>query len=344
MSSNLSLIQGNEAIVLGAIKAGVNFYGGYPITPSSEIMHNFALRASKDKELVFFQFEDEIASICGVIGAALVGAKAMTATSGPGFSLMQEGIGFAHMANVPLLIINVQRVGPATGMPTLPSQGDILQAYHGCHGDYISIVFAPATVEECYFLTIKAVNLSQELMMPVILLSDAFLGHLYETVDLKKYDSVEIKKSEPIFSGNKTHVTGLLNDKGKLKTQDSKFYYFWLEERKKHINKIIQNYELDDYYENKKSRRLIISYGSMARFIKKFKDDFAIYRPMRLFPVIEERLLKISNQYDEIICAEMNDGQYASIIEQAIKRPVKRIKLLGGDLDINYLEEQLKKL
>ncbi|MBD3250582.1 MAG: 2-oxoacid:acceptor oxidoreductase subunit alpha [Candidatus Pacebacteria bacterium] len=341
MNNNLTLLQGNEAIALGAIKAGVTFYGGYPITPSSEVMHTFAKKAAKNKDLTFIQFEDEIASICSVVGASLGGAKAMTATSGPGFSLMQEGLGLAHMIPTPLLLVDVQRVGPSTGMPTLPAQGDVLQAYHGGHGDYSAIAFAPSSVEECYYFTIQAVNLSQQTNLPVILLSDAFLGHLYETVNIKKYEDTEIiTNDQPIFAGKKRHATGLLNDQGVPKTKDGKFYRQWLTQRKQTVAEAVKDYAFDQYLENKNSKKLIITYGSMARLIMPFRDEFAIYRPIRLFPILEDRLKEVAADYDQIAVAEMNDGQYAGLVEQVLHRPVERINLLGGELNLNQLQAQ----
>lgn len=334
-----TLLQGNEAIALGAIKAGVKFYGGYPITPSSEVMHTFAKKASENDDLEFIQFEDEIASICSVIGAGLGGVKAMTATSGPGVSLMTEGLGLAHMAEVPLLLVNVQRVGPSTGMPTLAAQGDVLQAYHAGHGDYTALAFAPSNVEECYYYTIQAVNLSQELQLPVMILTDAFLGHLYETVDIEKYEKTKLINSSIIsFSGKANHKTGLLSKNGQPKTKDSAYYRQWLKNRHEKIERVTKKYEFDQYTENKHTDTLVITYGSMARLMMPFKDEVSIYRPIRLLPLISDRLTQISKNYKQIVVAEMNDGQYARLIEQELKRPVTRLNLLGGELDINQLD------
>jgi len=153
------LIQGNEACVEGALKAGVRFFAGYPITPSTEIAEKMAEKMPLAGG-VFMQMEDEIASIAAIIGASIAGAKAMTATSGPGFSLMQENLGFAAMTEVPIVVVNVTRGGPSTGTPTLPSQGDFMQARWGCHGDHPVIVLAPSSVQEVYDMTITAFNLA----------------------------------------------------------------------------------------------------------------------------------------------------------------------------------------
>src|SRR5574341_2076923 len=161
------LLQGNEACAEAALAAGCRFYAGYPITPSSEIAERMARRLP---ELggVFIQMEDEIASICACIGASLGGAKVMTATSGPGFSLMQENLGYAALCEVPVVIVDVQRVGPSTGMPTLPAQGDVMQARWGTHGDHPVVVLAPASVAEIHDLTVRSFNLAERFRTPVI--------------------------------------------------------------------------------------------------------------------------------------------------------------------------------
>ena len=180
-------MQGNDAIAQGAIDAGLGFYAGYPITPASEIMHYLA----NVKEIKFIQPEDEIASVNLCMGASLAGLKSMTATSGPGFSLMQEGIGFGHMGRIPSVIVNVQRVGPSTGMPTLPSQGDILQTKNGSHGDYFPIVFYPNSVEELYKYTIEAFNASEQAKIPVILVRHFASTFISFTINLSESISKE---------------------------------------------------------------------------------------------------------------------------------------------------------
>jgi len=175
------LLQGNEAIVLGALKAGCRFFAGYPITPATEILELFSLRLPQE-DGYFIQMEDEIASLGAVLGASLAGLKSMTATSGPGFSLMQEHIGFAVMAEIPCVIVDVMRAGPSTGVPTFPSQGDVMQARWGTHGDHPVIVLCPSSVRECYDLTICAFNFSEKYRVPVILLVDEVVAHMREKV------------------------------------------------------------------------------------------------------------------------------------------------------------------
>jgi 2-oxoglutarate/2-oxoacid ferredoxin oxidoreductase subunit alpha len=171
------LLSGNEAVAYGALAAGVGFYAGYPITPSTEIAEIMASELPKIGGK-FIQMEDEIASLGAVIGASLAGAKAFTATSGPGFSLMQEHIGFAAMAEVPCVVVDVMRGGPSTGLPTKTSQADIMQAKYGSHGDYPSIAVMPNSVLECYTLTVKAFNFAEKYRLPVIILSDEIVGHM----------------------------------------------------------------------------------------------------------------------------------------------------------------------
>src|SRR5512139_506775 len=165
------LLQGNEAIVEGALAAGCRFFAGYPITPASEVSEILAYRLPQVGG-TFIQMEDEIASLGAVVGASLAGAKSMTATSGPGFSLMQENLGFACIAEVPCVVVNVMRGGPSTGLPTSVSQGDVMQARWGTHGDHPIIVLAVSTTRDCFDLTVKAFNLSEKYRTPVVILSD----------------------------------------------------------------------------------------------------------------------------------------------------------------------------
>jgi 2-oxoglutarate ferredoxin oxidoreductase subunit alpha len=228
------LVQGNEACGEGALAAGCRFFGGYPITPSSEIAE-FMARRLPALGGVYIQMEDEIASMASVIGASLGGVKAMTATSGPGFSLMQENIGFACMTEIPCVVINVMRGGPSTGLPTLPSQGDFMQARWGTHGDHAIVAYIPSSVEESYHMTIKAFDTAEYLRIPVFVLIDEVIGHMREVVDLPdeidperagrempevvdpdlrpygEFDG-QVAPFVPFAAGHKYHVTGLTHD------------------------------------------------------------------------------------------------------------------------------------
>ncbi len=336
MNLNKYLITGNEAVAKASLKAGLGFFAGYPITPASEIMQILA----KTEKLKFVHAEDEIASMHMCIGASLAGKKVMTATSGPGFSLMQEAIGAGHILEIPMVIVNCQRVGPGTGMPTLPHQGDVLQTQHGAHGDYYPIVFAPNSVEECYKYTIEAFNAAEESQSPVILLSDAFLSRLYETVSLGAEIKNKERKRAP-FGEQTRHFTALLNDNGALKTRDSEFYKKWIKQIKEKMKKTAENYEYYEYLENKKSKTLLISYGIISRVLYELKDKYAIFRPIRLFPVIE-KIKGIADKYERIVVIEMNNGQYVKEIEQVLKRPVQLISQLGGRINVKEIKQGLE--
>jgi len=228
------LLQGNEAIVEGALAAGCRFFAGYPITPASEISEVLSVRLPQLGG-TFIQMEDEIASMGAVIGASLSGVKSMTATSGPGFSLMQENLGFACIAEVPCVVVNVMRGGPSTGLPTDPAQGDVMQARWGTHGDHPIIVLAVSTVRDCYEITIQAFNLSEKYRVPVVVLADEVVAHTRETVVLEDIEVIERTKPSvppewyipyeentrgvpdmaPFGEGYRFHVTGLVHDVAK---------------------------------------------------------------------------------------------------------------------------------
>jgi 2-oxoglutarate ferredoxin oxidoreductase subunit alpha len=221
----VELLQGNEACVKGALAAGCRFYAGYPITPSSEIAEMMAVELPK-RGGVFIQMEDEIGSIAAVIGASLAGARAMTATSGPGISLMAENIGFAIMAEIPCVIVDVQRVGPSTGHATKPSQGDVMMARWGTHGDHRVVVLSPSSVSDMFWLTFKAFRFAEMLRTPVILLSDEIIGHMRTDVELPDEVEEEIPELEdvpsfhPFGGGKRYHVTGLVHDETGFPTND----------------------------------------------------------------------------------------------------------------------------
>lgn len=340
MSNNVRLMQGNEACVEGAIAAGMRFFAGYPITPSTEIAEISAAKLPTIKGK-FIQMEDEIASMGAVIGASLAGYKSMTATSGPGFSLKQENIGYAAMAEVPCVIVNVQRGGPSTGLPTAPAQGDIMQAKWGTHGDHPVIALYPATVREIYDTTIRAFNLAEKYRTPVMLLMDEVIGHMRERIEipeeneievinrkkptegLTKYNPYEVSDGEMVppmaayGEGYRFHVTGLVHDETGFPTNDKK-----VAERsiRRLVNKAEDNtddiveyeeYKLDD------ADIAIVAYGSTSRSAKAAVDEgrraglkLGLFRPITIWPSPEEQLEKLSKKVDKIYVVEMNLGQY----------------------------------
>ncbi|GAI00251.1 unnamed protein product [marine sediment metagenome] len=239
---DIKLMTGNEACAEAAIVAGMRFFAGYPITPSSEIAEILSCRLPREGG-VFIQMEDELGSMATIIGASLAGMKSMTATSGPGFSLMQENIGYASMTEIPCVIVDVQRGGPSTGLPTLPSQADVMQSRWGTHGDHPVIVVAPSTVRETFDWTIKAFNLAERFRVPVIVLLDEIIGHINEKIIFPKKEEIVIIERErtkenpktylpykcidtdiPLFAdfgaGYRYNVTGLCHDETGFPTND----------------------------------------------------------------------------------------------------------------------------
>ena len=340
------LLQGNEAVLLGAVKAGATYFAGYPISPSSEILMAASVYAASHPEFRFLQEEDEIASANAIIGASLAGAKSFTATSGPGFSLMQEAIGYAHKLRVPTVFVDVQRVGPATGMPTMPGQGDILQTRYGSSGDYTSIVFYPSSVAECYEYTIHAFNCAEESESPVILLSDAFLGHLNEVVDL---DTIQVpvvpRTLEPLASGHTRLFSGVATyPDGEPATADGDEFIRQYEESKALRLQVAERYAFYEYGWNKDSDTLVIAFGITRRIAQPLAPYFALFRPIRIWPVLQDQLREIAARYKRLVVIEGSDGQYASVVERVLYRDVYRVPLLGGRMSLEAVREGLDRI
>lgn len=354
-------LQGNQACALGAIAAGCRFYAGYPITPSSEIAEVMARELPKVNG-TFIQMEDEIASMGAVIGASLGGAKAMTATSGPGFSLKQENLGYAAMTETPCVIINVMRGGPSTGMPTRPGQGDIMQARWGTHGDHPVIVLTPASVSEIFSETIRAFELSEQLRVPVIVLYDEVIGHLLETVELssfepenlieRKWADGERKNYQPFEEtddlvpamarpgdGFRAHTTGLTHDEHGFPTQDpakaDRAVSRLLEKLQFHSN-LIASYETVDCDD---ADVVIVAIGITARAalraVKSLRGQgirAGLFRPLTLWPFPENAFRDAVQSANSLVVAEMNAGQLALEIERIHcgKTPVHQVNRFDG--------------
>jgi 2-oxoglutarate ferredoxin oxidoreductase subunit alpha len=318
-----SLIMGNEAVACGALKAGMTFFAAYPITPASEIMHELA---DREPEIAFVHAEDEIASIHMAIGGSLAGRKAMTSTSGPGMSLKQEGIGLAHMMEVPLVVVDVQRVGPSTGMPTLPAQGD------------------PSSVEECFRYTIEAFNAAEESLSPVVLLLDGYLAHLQETVDL---DAVKVdvrpRTLAPLGTGRR-HFTGLLAKNGVPRTKDTAYYREWYARMKAKMSDAAAHYRFYDYDRNAASDTLIIAFGITHRVVSPLRESYSLFKPVRMFPVLEDELRAAAAEHGKIVVVEMNDGQYRGEIQKVLRREVLGVSVLGGTISLKEIRERLREL
>jgi len=339
-------LQGNEACVKGALAAGCRFFAGYPITPASEIAHGMAYELPRLGG-VFIQMEDEIASLGAVIGASLAGAKAMTATSGPGFSLMQEHIGFASIAEVPCVVINVMRGGPSTGVPTHPSQGDVMQARWGTHGDHPIIVLAPSSVAECFELTIKAFNLSEKYRTPVIVLADEMVAHTREKVFLPSPDEIELverpKPTEPpewfvpyrdpgtgvppmpsFGEGYRYHVTGLLHDERGYPTSRADEVEPFIKRLFQKISQDFNELQWGETYYTEDSTLNIVAFGSVARAaLRAVKEARArgmkvgLLKLLILFPFMRRKVTQLMESSSTILVPEMNMGQ--------ISREVKRV-------------------
>ncbi|MDY6834001.1 MAG: 2-oxoacid:acceptor oxidoreductase subunit alpha [Chloroflexota bacterium] len=339
------LVQGNEAMFFGAVRAGAEFFAGYPITPSSEILMLAAEHANRHPKFKFVQSEDEISAGNAIMGASLAGAKSFTATSGPGFSLMQEAIGYGHQAEIPTVIINVQRVAPGTGMPTMPAQQDIMQSRFGSSGDYYPFVFYPNSVAECYKYTMVSFNAAEESESPVVLLSDAYLGHLNEVVDFHciKLPRAVRRKRAPLGTGQRL-FTGLVHDEqGRPRTADAETCKRW-HVRVSDLHTKVSNRYIDfEFQPNLSSDTLIISYGIVSRVLQPLSSQFALFRPIRMFPLLTDEIRRCANDYRNIVVMEANDGQYATIIESVLKRDVHRVPLFGGRINLASARAGLRK-
>jgi 2-oxoglutarate ferredoxin oxidoreductase subunit alpha len=365
MSDQVRFIQGNEVCVEAALYAGLNFFAGYPITPSTEIAEHLASRLPQ-KDGIFMQMEDEIASICAIIGASLTGSKVMTATSGPGFSLMQEGLGFAIMAEIPCVIVNVQRGGPSTGLPTGPAQGDVLQARWGTHGDHAIIALTASNHQDLFALTVEAFNLAETYRTPVILLLDEVIGHMREKVVLPDAGDLPVvgrlRTSVPAgvdyfpylpredgrlpmsdFGGEHCyHVTGLFHDMWGFPSTNPKIVHGL----QRHLNdKIIHNVRditrMKEYYVDD-ARTLLISYGASARSAlhvvhnrRARGERLGLIELQSLWPFPFTQLAEKCEKARQIVVVEMNMGQVLLQVKRAVSRP-ERV-MLANRIDGQFI-------
>jgi 2-oxoglutarate ferredoxin oxidoreductase subunit alpha len=349
------LTQGNEAVFRGAIAAGASYYAGYPISPSTEILNIASGWAAERPEFRFLQAEDEIASANAVIGASLAGAKAFTATSGPGFSLMQEAVGYAQKVGVPSVFVNVQRVGPATGMPTMPGQGDVMQVRYGSTGDYTPIAFYPNGVEEAFRVSVLAFNAAEESLSPVVILSDTFVAHLNEVVDLDELAAgvpVVERSLAPLgrhTPGKPRFFAGVLMyehgpNAGEPATADADEYLRQYYEAKRRHLEVAGRYPLYEHGWNVDARVLVIGYGIVSRVAAPLAPDHALFRPIRIHPMLGDELRAVAGRYEQVVCIEANDGQYADMAQLALGREVKRVPLLGGRISLEAVRDGLERV
>ncbi len=333
------LIQGNEACAHGAIYAGCNFYAGYPITPSSEVMEILSSELPA-RGRMFIQMEDEIASISAIIGAAWGGAKTLTATSGPGFSLMQEGIGYASITETPCVIVNCQRWGPSTGQPTKGAQGDVMQSIWGTHGDHAIIVLTASNVRDVFEMTVKAFNFAEQYRVPVILLMDEVLAHMRENIDWPEPGEIEVVERRrpaevsgfkpfkddaflPFGAGARFHVTGLAHGAEGFAVTDEAAG----RELKRMMAKIhdhVAELSLFDRYKLEDATVAIVSYGITSRpaqsaveMLRSRGIKAGLLSIKTLWPFPDQLVRDLAEQVDRIIVPELNMGQVVREVERA---------------------------
>lgn len=338
---------GNEAVVEGALLAGCSFYAGYPITPSTEIAEVMSARLPFVTDGVFIQMEDEIASMGAIIGASLAGRKSMTATSGPGFSLMQENLGYACMTEVPLVVVNVMRGGPSTGLPTSPAQGDVQQARWGCHGDHPIIVLSASDVQECLEMTVVAFNFAEKYRTPVILLLDEITAHTREKISIPGPEDFEILARvtpamppewyvsyeetmrgvpalPPLGSGYRFHVTGLTHDQNGFPTSKPDEVKALMHRQFRKIDQFFYDIQLYDEVGCEDAEVVVVAYGCVARsaelavhMARERGVKAGLLKLKTLFPFPKTAVQTLARQCKALIVPEMNMGQ--------ISREVKRV-------------------
>jgi len=375
MKKNVKLLQGNEACAEGAIMAGVRFFGGYPITPSTEVAEVLARRLPTIGG-TFVQMEDEIGSLASVIGASVAGVKAMTATSGPGFSLMQEHIGYAFITEVPCVIVNVQRGGPSTGLPTKVAQADIMQAAYGPHGDYQAIVLSASSCEECLNLTVRAVNLSEKYRTPVILLADEVIGHMREKVEIPDPEEIDIinrTKPEvppewykhfeitPTFvspmasfgEGYRFNITGLTHDQMGFPTAKPVEIKAKLDALRKKIERNKEDIcEIKTAYMEDGPQTVVLSTGIVSRaanqavkMARQKRMKVGAIQLVTIWPFPEEQIMKYMKTCKHLIVAELNQGQIIKEVERYIdKRHTKIDWLQRYDSELITPQDILQKI
>ena len=351
MGGRLTFVQGNEACVEAALYAGLDFFAGYPITPSTEIAELMSVRLPL-KGGRFMQMEDEIASICAIIGASLTGKKVLTATSGPGFSLMQEGLGFAIMAEIPCVIVDVQRGGPSTGLPTKVSQGDVNQARWGVHGDHSIIALTASNHQDVFAITVEAFNFSETYRTPVILLFDEVIGHMRERIEIPmpgEIPLVERLKTSvregvdyhpylpredgrlPMsdFGGiHRYNVTGLFHDMWGFPSENPEVVHELLrhlvDKIEGHVNELTRykEYFVDD------AEILLISYGASARSAlhvasdrRKRGERIGLLELQTIWPFPTALVRDKAKNARYVVVVEMNMGQLLQSVKEAVEKP-----------------------
>ena len=356
MATREVISSGNELAALAAVDAGCMFFGGYPITPSSEVMHEIS-DLLPEVGGAAIQMEDEIAGIAAAVGAAMSGVRSMTATSGPGVSLKAENLGLAQMAEVPLVLVNVMRGGPSTGLPTRVSQGDVRQARNPSHGDYRSITLCAGNLEECYTEVVRAFNLADRFMQPVIVLTDETIGHMHGKAMLPTAEEVKAgikprKKFEgnpadyrpygvgddeaavlnPMFQGYRYHFTGLHHDAKGFPTEEIETCRKLIQRLEDKVMMHTDELELNEEFmcddlTGADGEVLIIAYGSVSlaakeaiRHLRKDGIKAGLFRPITLWPSPATRIKHFTDKIKNVLCVELNIRQYTEEIERVSGR------------------------
>lgn len=351
MSEQKKFVQGNEACAEAALYVGLNFFAGYPITPSTEIAEHLS-RLLPQKGGKFIQMEDEIGSMAAIIGASLAGGKAMTATSGPGFSLMQEALGYAIMAEIPCVIVNVQRGGPSTGLPTHAAQGDVCQARWGTHGDHSIVVLTASSVQDMFSMTVEGFNIAETYRTPVVLLFDEVVAHTREPLFLPDADEIPVVErlwtSVPesvnyhpylpredgrlpmsIFGGvHRYNVTGLVHDMWGFPSEDPRTVYGLSHHLVDKIENNAQQLARYKTFHVEDADTLLISYGCSARSARQLVEDrrlrgerLGLLELQTLWPFPSSLVVELSERARYVVVVEMNMGQVAATVRAAVRHP-----------------------
>jgi len=363
MSTREMIVNGNELAAHAAVDAGCKFFAGYPLTPSSEIMHVVSdlLPAVGGAAI---QMEDEIAGVAAAIGAGMSGVRTLTATSGPGISLKAENLGLAQMTEVPLVVVNVMRGGPSTGLPTRVAQGDVAQAKNPSHGDYKSITVCAGSLEECYTETVRAFNLADRFMQPVFVLLDETLGHMVAKATLPSLEEVQAgivpRKTfdgkpedylpygaeqdqpavlNPMFTGYRYHYTGLHHGADGFPTEEIETCRLLIDRLFTKVDAHTDEIESNEEYMLEDADVLLVGYGSASLAIKEairtLREEHGIkaglFRPITLWPSPEERLYELGQKFDKVLSVELNQGQYLEEIQRSMgRRDIEKLTKTNG--------------
>ena len=378
MSATREVISsGNELAAMAAVDAGCRFFGGYPLTPSSEVMHVISDLLPKVGGAAI-QMEDEIAGVAAAIGAGMSGVRTLTATSGPGISLKAENLGLAQMCEVPLVVINVMRGGPSTGLPTRVSQGDVAQAKNPSHGDYKSITVCAGNLAECYTETVRAFNLADRFMQPVFVLLDETIGHMHAKAEIPTVEAVKdeiisrktfdgapedylpygVEQDQPavlnpMFTGYRYHYTGLHHDASGFPTEEIETCRKLIDRLFQKVEKYQDEIESNEEYMVDDADILIVGYGSASLAIKEAinmlrKDGIKVgmFRPITLWPSPEKRLHELGQKFDKVLSVELNQGQYLEEVQRSMGRLdiAKLTKTNGRPFSPSDIIEKVKEL